>query len=38
VQAECTGSGTQWSGWTSLQDAENAFEATGRPSGASQLQ
>ncbi|HEY3987776.1 MAG TPA: hypothetical protein VGM02_00650 [Acidobacteriaceae bacterium] len=38
VQAECTGSGTQWSGWTSLQDAENAFEATGRPAGASQLQ
>jgi hypothetical protein len=31
VQAECTGSGTQWSGWTSLQDAENAFEASGRP-------
>jgi hypothetical protein len=38
VQAECTGSGTQWSGWTSLQDAENAFEASGRPAGASQLQ
>jgi hypothetical protein len=36
VQAECTGSGTQWSGWTSLQDAENAFEASGRPVGASQ--
>ena len=38
VHAECTGSGTQWSGWTSLQDAENAFEASGRPAGASQLQ
>jgi hypothetical protein len=38
VQAECTGSGTQWSGWTSLQDSENAFEASGRPAGASQLQ
>ena len=38
VQAECMGSATQWSGWTSLQDAENAFEATGRPAGASQLQ
>jgi len=38
VQADCTGSGTQWSGWTSLQDAENAFEASGRPAGASQLQ
>jgi hypothetical protein len=36
VQAECTGSSTEWSGWTSLQDAENAFEATGRPAGASQ--
>jgi hypothetical protein len=33
VQAECTGSATQWSGWTSLQDAENAFEAAGRPAG-----
>jgi hypothetical protein len=38
VQAECTGSGTQWSGWTSLQDAENAFEASGRPAGDGQLQ
>jgi hypothetical protein len=38
VQAECTGSSTQWSGWTSLQDSENAFEASGRPAGASQLQ
>jgi hypothetical protein len=38
VQAECTGSSTQWSGWTSLQDAEDAFEATGRPAGAGQLQ
>jgi hypothetical protein len=38
VQADCMGSGTQWSGWTSLQDAENAFEATGRPAGTSQLQ
>src|SRR4051794_15315172 len=38
VQAECTGSSTQWSGWTSLQGAENAFEASGRPAGASQLQ
>jgi hypothetical protein len=38
VQAECTGSSTQWSGWTSLQNAENAFEASGRPAGASQLQ
>jgi hypothetical protein len=38
VQAECTGSGTRWSGWTSLQDAENAFEATGRPAGAGQAQ
>jgi len=38
VQASCTGSSTQWSGWTSLQDAEDAFEATGRPAGASQLQ
>ena len=38
VQAQCTGSGTQWSGWTSLQDSENAFEASGRPAGASQLQ
>jgi hypothetical protein len=38
VQAECTGSSTQWSGWTSLQDAEDAFEATGRPAGASPLQ
>jgi hypothetical protein len=38
VEAECTGSGTQWSGWTSLQNAENAFEASGRPAGASQLQ
>lgn len=38
VQAECTGSGTEWSGWTSLQDAQNAFEATGRPVGVSQLQ
>lgn len=33
VQAECTGSATQWSGWTSLQNAENAFEAAGRPAG-----
>jgi hypothetical protein len=31
VQAVCTGSDTQWSGWTSLQDAQNAFEASGRP-------
>jgi hypothetical protein len=38
VRAECTGSGTQWSGWTSLQDSENAFEASGRPAGTSQLQ
>jgi hypothetical protein len=38
VQAECTGSSTQWSGWTSLQNAEDAFEATGRPAGASELQ
>jgi hypothetical protein len=38
VQAECTGSSTQWAGWTSLQNAENAFEASGRPAGASQLQ
>jgi len=38
VKAECTGSGTQWSGWTSLQDAENAFEAAGRPAGSSQLE
>jgi hypothetical protein len=38
VQAECTGSSTQWSGWTSLQDSQNAFEASGRPAGASQLQ
>jgi hypothetical protein len=38
VKAECTGNGTQWSGWTSLQDAQNAFEASGRPAGASQLQ
>jgi hypothetical protein len=37
VQAECTGNGTQWSGWTSLQDSENAFEASGRPAGASEL-
>ena len=34
VQAECTGSSTEWSGWTSLQNTENAFEATGRPAGA----
>jgi hypothetical protein len=33
VQAECTGSSTEWSGWTSLQNTENAFEATGRPAG-----
>jgi hypothetical protein len=38
VRAECTGSGTQWSGWTSLQDSEDAFEASGRPAGTSQLQ
>jgi hypothetical protein len=38
VRAECTGSGTQWSGWTSLQDSENAFEAAGRPAGTSQLE
>jgi hypothetical protein len=38
VQAECTGSSTQWSGWTSMQDSENAFEASGRPAGASPLQ
>jgi hypothetical protein len=38
VQAECTGSDTQWSGWTSLQDAQNAFEASGRPAGAGLLQ
>jgi hypothetical protein len=38
VRAECTGSDSQWSGWTSLQDAQNAFEASGRPAGASQLQ
>jgi hypothetical protein len=38
VKAECTGSDTQWSGWTSLQDTENAFEASGRPAGAGQLQ
>jgi hypothetical protein len=38
VRADCTGSDTQWSGWTSLQDAQNAFEASGRPAGASQLQ
>ena len=38
VEAECTGSSTEWSGWTSLQNAENAFEATGRPAGMSQLQ
>jgi hypothetical protein len=38
VQAECTGSSSQWTGWTSLQDTENAFEASGRPAGASQLQ
>jgi len=38
VQAECTGNGTQWSGWTSLQDSEDAFEASGRPAGTSQLQ
>jgi hypothetical protein len=38
VQAECTGSSTQWSGWTSLQNAQDAFEATGRPAGTSQLQ
>lgn len=38
VQAECTGSSTEWSGWTSLQDAEDAFEATGRPAGESQPQ
>lgn len=38
VQAVCTGSGSQWSGWTSLQDAENAFEATGQPAGAGALQ
>ena len=38
VQAECTGSDTQWSGWTSLQDAQNAFEASGRPTGAGLLQ
>jgi hypothetical protein len=38
VQAECTGSSTQWSGWTSMQDSENAFEASGRPAGTSPLQ
>jgi hypothetical protein len=38
VRADCTGSDTQWSGWTSLQDAQNAFEASGRPAGPSQLQ
>ncbi|MGA9717279.1 MAG: hypothetical protein WBQ79_03280 [Acidobacteriaceae bacterium] len=38
VQAVCTGSSTQWSGWTSLQNAQDAFEATGRPAGASQLE
>ena len=37
VQAVCTGSDTQWSGWTSLQDAQNAFEASGRPADASQM-
>jgi hypothetical protein len=36
VQAECTGSDTQWSGWTSRQDSENAFEASGRPADPSQ--
>jgi hypothetical protein len=38
VQAECTGSSTEWSGWTSLQDTQDAFEATGRPAGLSQPQ
>jgi hypothetical protein len=38
VRADCTGSDTQWSGWTSLQDSENAFEASGRPADLSQLQ
>ena len=38
VQAECTGGSTQWSGWTSMQDYENAFEASGRPAGTSPLQ
>jgi hypothetical protein len=36
IQAECMGSSTEWSGWTSLQNAENAFEAAGRPAGANQ--
>jgi hypothetical protein len=31
VQAECTGSSTQWSGC--IKDPENAFEASGRPAG-----
>ena len=38
VRADCMGSDTQWSGWTSLQDAENAFEASGRPADSTQPQ
>lgn len=38
VQAVCTGSSTEWSGWTSLQDAQNAFEATGQPANVGRLQ
>ena len=38
VQAVCTGSSTEWSGWTSLQDAQNAFEANGQPANAGPLQ
>lgn len=38
LRADCTGSDTQWSGWTSLQDAQNAFEASGRPADPSQRQ